>query len=69
MRESDCPTAVAIDPIEYLLEARSACQTHEFSREVLLQRLPSLRSPALKISVDLIRQISDQHVHACRTLA
>ena len=35
----------------------------------MLQRLASSLGAALKRGVDLVREIADQHVHACKTLA
>ena len=70
MPEPDTPTAVSLDAIEHVVEARLLCQALQLGREVLLKRLAAPLSLPLKRSVDIGWEITNEHVcHACIMLS
>ena len=62
MRQPDPTTVAAIDPIEHFIEARPLRQPAQLSEEVLLQRLTSTLGPTLQRRMDIVGEISNQHI-------
>jgi hypothetical protein len=53
---------MAVDAIQHLRQARPLRQPSQLTREVLLQRLAAQLSSALKSRVDVLRDVSHEHV-------
>jgi hypothetical protein len=68
--ESDVPAASASDAIEDVVERGGAGESGQFGREVLLQRLAFRLGASLQVRVDVLREVSHQHIrHACILLS
>ena len=62
LRETDAPALAGGDPSEYLVHRGALGEPTKFTREVLLERLPMLVGTGLQPEVDVLWQVSDQHV-------
>ena len=60
--EADLTAAVTFDAIQHFIDTRPQRQPAQLRREVLLQRLATLLSPALQSSVHILRYIPYQYV-------
>lgn len=68
--ESDPSAASTSDAIEDVVERGGAGEASQFAREVLLQRLSFRPGAPLQVCVDILWEISDQHIrHACILLS
>jgi len=62
LAEANLTTPVSLDTVEHFVEAGPFSQSSQLAREELLQRLATLRSPALKDGVDFVGDISHEKV-------
>lgn len=68
--ESDPSAASTSDAIEDVVERGGAGEASQFAREVLLQRLSFRPGAPLQVCVDILWEISHQHIrHACILLS
>lgn len=60
--EADATPAVSLDPFKHLIQAWPLSQAPQLGGKVLLQGLPTLLGPALEACVDIVGDISNEHI-------